>query len=136
LSDEENPFLGFWNEVVIVAKLQLTDMSVTTTSNPPTGSVLQVLADYDVHHSGSPESSSPGSGPNTRPSLSRSIPSDWPTNHRGVPPYRAVDRNLDREQRPGGLNGPEAVFIFTMLNGVRINSVRHSCSTEEAIYWY
>jgi len=26
------------------------------------------------------------------------------------------------EQRPGGINGPEAVFIFTMLSGVRINS--------------
>ncbi len=35
----------------------------------------------------------------------------------------AVDRNLDREQRPGGMNAAEAVFIFTMLNGVRINAV-------------
>jgi len=34
-----------------------------------------------------------------------------------------VNRNLDPEQRPGGMNGVEAVFIFTILNGVRIKAV-------------
>jgi len=34
-----------------------------------------------------------------------------------------VNRNLDREQRPGGMNGVEAVFIFDILNGVRIKAI-------------
>jgi hypothetical protein len=99
-------------------------MSVTTTANPLTSSVLQVLTDYDLHHSGSPENPQAAPTPNSRPDSSPSNPLDWPTNHRAVPPYRPADRNLDREQRPGGMNAVETVFIFTMLNGVRINAVR------------
>jgi hypothetical protein len=99
-------------------------MSVTTTANPLTSSVLQVLTDYDLHHSRSPETPQTAPVPNRRSDPSPSNPPEWPTNHRAVPPYRPADRNLDREQRPGGMNAAEVVFIFTMLNGVRINAVR------------
>jgi len=101
-------------------------MSVTATSNPVTASVLQVLTDYDLHHSGSPGNPSPAPSPNIRSYPSTSNPRDWPTNHRAVPPYRPVDRNLDREQRPGGLNGAEVVFIYIMLNGVKMNAMANT----------
>ncbi len=101
-------------------------MSVTTTDNPATSAVLEVLTDYDLHHSGSTEddTQAPAPAPNIRNEINDvPNPTSWPTEHRRVPHYRPINRNLDVEQRPGGLNAPEAVFIFTMLSGCRINSV-------------
>jgi len=51
-------------------------------------------------------------------------PVDWPQNYRRVPPYRPINRNLDRGQRPDGTNPIERVFFFTMLHGVWLNAVR------------
>ncbi|PMD59854.1 uncharacterized protein K444DRAFT_484543, partial [Hyaloscypha bicolor E] len=79
-------------------------------------------SDYELHNSGSPESPQSVRTPNKRSTSSTLNPVDWPTKHGAVPPYRNVNRNLDREQRPGGMNGVEAVFIFDILNGVRIKA--------------
>lgn len=100
-------------------------MSVTTTQNTVSASVLQVLADYDLHHSGAPEQPGQPAPPNERDDLaiSSSNPPGWPTDHRRVPPYRPINCNLDRDVRPGGANFIEAVFIATLLNGVRLNAV-------------
>ncbi|KKY16830.1 hypothetical protein UCRPC4_g05788 [Phaeomoniella chlamydospora] len=97
-------------------------MSVTTTANPVTGSVLQVLTDYDIHHSGSPEEPRAAPPTNAAAPTNAQNPPDWDTEHRAVPPHRPINRELDYEERPGGLNVPEQIFIFTMLNGVGINA--------------
>lgn len=98
-------------------------MSVTTTQNPVTGSVLQVLADYDLHHSGDPAQPREADNPNQRPQPAANNPDWWPSNYNRIPPHRPINRNLDLEQRPGGVNIIERTFIFTMLNGCGINAV-------------
>lgn len=128
-----------------VSLLIFIAMSVTTTANPLTGRTLEVLGDYELHHSGSSPSQSAGprsdrsnSTASTQPSTQASIPNPrvdtaqetvnppgWPDDHRRVPAYRPIDRNLDYEQRTAGLNGPEYVFIQSMLTGVRLNAVSY-----------
>jgi len=100
-------------------------MSVTTRTNVVSGSALHFLTDYELHHSGDPEKPAAAEDPNFRADLaaSSSNPPSWPTDHRAVPPYRPIDRNLDFEQRPAGANLIESIFIATMLNGVRLNAV-------------
>jgi hypothetical protein len=100
-------------------------MSVTTSANTVTSSVLHVLTDYDLHHSGSPESEGTPAPPNPRNDLAAetSNPASWPRDHRRVPPFRPIDRTLSIEDRPGGANLIEAMFITTLLNGVRVNAV-------------
>lgn len=100
-------------------------MSVTTTSNPVTGSVLQVLTDYDIHHSGSPAhpAAAPPVNETPAPNGSVSNPPHWDTEHRMVPAYRPLNRNLIHAERPMGSNPAEVIFIWTMLNGVGVNVV-------------
>lgn len=106
-------------------------MSVATTENPITHTLLRTLADYDVHHSGSPANPQPAPAPNvhapqTSPevaSRSTNNPEGWPGNYRRVPDYRPADPNLDLEQRPNGINGFERAFISTMFLGVATNAV-------------
>ena len=100
-------------------------MSVTTSTNTTTQSVLHVLAEYDLHHSGNPANSSEAAPPNPRreQDISSSNPPGWDQGHNRVPPYRPINRNLDMEMRPGGANVPEAIFIATLLNGVSLNAV-------------
>lgn len=102
-------------------------MSVTTTANPVSHAVLEVLADYDLHHSGNPEHPKPAADPNVRADTAETTdnPEWWPTDHRRIPPYRPVDVNLDRTQRPDGVNPIEVAFIFTMLRGVQLQAVSH-----------
>ena len=99
-------------------------MSVTTSTTTVSQSVLHVLADYELTHS--PEHPRRPELPNAREDLSAEVsnPATWPEDHRRVPPHRPIDYNLDRDLRPGGLNPIEALFIATMLNGVRVNAVR------------
>lgn len=99
-------------------------MSVTTTANS-TRTILRVLDDYEIHHAASdPGSTAPL---NARPDLSAAAlqrnPEHWPTQHRAVPPYKPINRNLDMATRPGGANVVERIFIATLLNGCRINAV-------------
>jgi len=97
---------------------------VTTSTNTTTQSVLHVLADYDLHHSGIPANPSEPAPPNERrdSDTRTSNPPGWDEGHNRVPPYRPINRNLDMELRPGGANVPEAIFIATLLNGVNLNA--------------
>ncbi|KAI9930235.1 hypothetical protein ASPWEDRAFT_23957 [Aspergillus wentii DTO 134E9] len=91
-------------------------MSTTTTTQTNT---LSILADYELHHSGSDnvhESHEPAVPP------VQSQPANWPSNHRRVPAYRPINRNLEFDERPAGSNPAEFVFIQTMLHGVWLNA--------------
>lgn len=100
-------------------------MSVTTSSNVVSQTVLHLLTDYDLHHSGSAEQPESVAPPNPRTDLTAetSNPPGWPTAHRRIPSYRPIDQNLDRDERPGGANAVESIFIITMLSGCLINAV-------------
>lgn len=98
-------------------------MPMTTSTNTTTQSVLHVLADYDLHHSGDPQDPAEPEPPNRKATPKVENPSGWDTEHRRVPPYRPINRNLDMDMRPGGTNVAEAIFIATMLNGVQLTAV-------------
>lgn len=97
-------------------------MSVTTSTNKVTQSMLQTLADYDLHHSGNPGTSE---APETRngTTIERIQLQDWAKNYRRIPAYRSIDRTLNERpnERPAGGNAIEGLFVFTMLSGCRIN---------------
>ncbi len=97
-------------------------MSATTTDNPTTTQLQHVLQDYEIRLTGTDNAVSAAPTPGT--AISTENPVDWPQNYRRVPPYRPIDRHLDREQRPDGTNPLERAFIFTMLHGVWLNAVR------------
>ncbi|KAJ5414634.1 hypothetical protein N7509_001261 [Penicillium cosmopolitanum] len=89
----------------------------TTTTTTTTASTLAVLADYEVHHSGSHQ---PDQQTET---VISSQPADWPTDHRRVPAYRPVQPNLSYTERPAGNGHPaEYAFIQIMLHGVWLNA--------------
>ena len=93
-------------------------MSVTTTANPTTTELHRVLNDYNIHFTG--VDTEPV---NPRPEQAVEKPEDWPEDYHNVPAYRPINRNLDYEERPGGSNSIERLFIFTMLHGVWMNAV-------------
>lgn len=107
-------------------------MSVTTTANPAAQSVLRALADYELTHS-EPQSRNPEDvGTLNRRSQSAETkpnPEGWPDDYQGVPAYRPINYELDREQRPWAQPGIETAFVWTMLNGVGCVSV---CSLRSA----
>ncbi len=100
-------------------------MSVTTSTNTVTQSVLHLLTDYDLHHSGDPAISGRPEPPNASQTdtAEHQNPDWWPTDHRRVPDHRPVNQDLDRSLRPDGINGAERTFIFTMLRGVQLMAV-------------
>ena len=65
--------------------------------------------------------------------MSTGNPANWPTEFRRVPPYRPVNRNLDRSERPNGSNPVEAVVANIMLQGVQLQSVS---GLVRAFFWY
>jgi hypothetical protein len=89
---------------------------MATTTTTTTTQTLSVLADYEVHHSGADHESE--HEPVTSPQ-----PVEWPTHHRRMPEFRPTNRNLSFEERPGGSNPAEMVFIQVMLHGVWLNAV-------------
>jgi len=99
-------------------------MSVTRTANPVSATVLQALTDYDLHHSGAPENPATPNPPNRQTSPPTETPENWDTEHRRVPPYRPIDRSLLGPERPDGVNPIETTFIYLMLHGVGVVSVR------------
>ncbi|ETN42317.1 uncharacterized protein HMPREF1541_01471 [Cyphellophora europaea CBS 101466] len=95
-------------------------MSVTTTSNVSTQSVIRLLADYELTHSEG-EQAPADTSVNERPrATSESNPAWWPTDHHGIPPHRPIDYTLDHEQRPWAASPIETAFVMTLLNGVGI----------------
>lgn len=96
-------------------------MSVTTTANRTTQSILTLLADYELTHSGD-EQNGVIEPPNERSKTedTRQNPEGWRDDYDGVPPYRPINHDLDREQRPWARPGIETAFVWTMLNGVGV----------------
>jgi hypothetical protein len=98
-------------------------------------SLSRTLRDYELHLTGDsqpPESLTPVPA-SARISLAAATrdhpfaehdPVNWPSNFRGVPPYRPINRNLDISQRPAGGNGVESFFLMIMFCGVILNAVR------------
>lgn len=99
-------------------------MSVTTTSNTTTQSVLKVLADYELTHSGN-DTDGTVEAPNPRlvDQETRQNPDWWTRDYNGVPPYRPINYDLDHELRPWARPGIETAFVWTMLNGVGVVAV-------------
>lgn len=101
-------------------------MSVTTTQNPIYYNTVDVLRDYQIHRSNADpaEGIDPTLNEHSEANPSQN-PENWPRDHRRVPDHRPINRNVDLEARGGnGRNGAEATFVYLMLNGCRINSVR------------
>lgn len=99
-------------------------MSVTTVDNPITTAVSRaVLSDYDVHLTGHETVAPPNSDSRPQQTPEVANPPDWDTEHRGVPPYRPINRDLDLTQRPLGGNPVGDVFVTTMFTGVFTNAV-------------
>lgn len=106
-------------------------MSATTTDNQVSTTLQRTiqasshLQDYEVRLSGDNVSQAPPNTdnvPRASPSQS-SNPPNWDNDHRGVPPYRPINRELDRSQRPLGGNPVGDAFVFTMFTGVVTLSV-------------
>ncbi|KAH7406222.1 hypothetical protein DE146DRAFT_651088 [Phaeosphaeria sp. MPI-PUGE-AT-0046c] len=95
-------------------------MSVTTTANPVHYSLETVLTDYHLHHSEEGLDTSLNAHP--APAASGHNPSSWPTEHRRVPAYRPVNRELDQSERRVYLSGVERVFVGVMFTGVFLES--------------
>ncbi|KKK24659.1 hypothetical protein AOCH_003696 [Aspergillus ochraceoroseus] len=99
-------------------------MSTTTTQV----STLDILADYDLHHSGSEATSNVEPIANPRAPTPQSI--HWPCHYRRMPPHRPTNRNLDQAERPAGVDLPEFLFIQSMLHGVWLNAVLRIAAME------
>ncbi|KAF7173774.1 hypothetical protein CNMCM5623_006015 [Aspergillus felis] len=88
-------------------------MATTATTTQTSTNSLSILADYELHHSGSEE---PQSSERARISQAAQ-PTNWPSNYRRVPAYRPANHELDYSERPAGSNRGEFVFIQVMLHG-------------------
>lgn len=103
---------------------QSIKMSATITDNPITTTIQQdYLHDYQIRLSGGVEEAFSRSNEDSPPPAAENPP-DWYDQHRQVPPYRPVNRNLDIADRPWGSNGVESAFVFVMLNGCWLKGVR------------
>lgn len=113
-------------------------MSATATDNPISTTLHRAaqadhLHDYEVHLTSDGDIPV---APNTdnRPSTSTvPDPPGWDDEHRGVPPYRPINRNLDFSQRPWGGNPVGTAFVFTMFTGVFTVAVRLHSQTESTL---
>ncbi|KAF7131375.1 hypothetical protein CNMCM5793_004546 [Aspergillus hiratsukae] len=93
-------------------------MATTATTTQTNTNSLSILADYELHHSGSEEPQLSQRAPISQVAQ----PANWPSNYRRVPAYRPANHELDRSERPAGSNPAEFVFIQVMLHGVWLNA--------------
>ncbi|KAK6834883.1 hypothetical protein PG990_000306 [Apiospora arundinis] len=118
-------------------------MSVTTTDNPITSTLADTLQDYEIRLTGAQDLATAqrqlgedapllpqeqqqqqGQFPTWVPLTDHAAPvdvenpADWDTEHRGVPRYRPINYNLNREVRPWGSNPIETAFVLHMFHGV------------------
>lgn len=109
-------------------------MSATTTDNPVSSTLLRAaqpgshLEDYEVHlTTGNETAAAPPT--NARPQQPAvANPPGWGSEHRGVPPLRPVDTQLDPNERPWNGNPVGDAFVITMFTGVFTISVREASS--------
>ena len=108
-------------------------MSVTTTANAQTYNISAVLADYNLHHSRDDSNDELNTSLNSHPSPTpgSSNPVEWPQDHRRIPPYRPVNRELDQTQRRVYLSNVERTFVGVMFTGVYVEAVSIAISREE-----
>ena len=95
-----------------------TTGTVTETRRAGAPTSLSILADYEVHHTGTEEAPAPNTATRTLQ------PANWPSNHRRMPTYRPINRELDFNDRAAGASAGEFIFIQGMLHGVWLNAVR------------
>lgn len=101
-------------------------MSRTETVLEPT-TILETLRVYDIHETGREEvaeAESSGTHHGVE-QLQSSTPSDpnWPSDWRGMPPYRATSRTHRVSDRAAGQDAVESAFVITMFQGVWILGV-------------
>jgi hypothetical protein len=110
-------------------------MAISTTTAITTSRVqsqtlsnISLLADYQIHHSDglSADAGYQGQSQTTEQNSGQSNPESWESGYRRVPNHRPVNRELDYNERPAGINTAEYCFIQTMLQGVRLMAVRLS----------
>lgn len=124
-------------------------MSVTTTDNPITSTLADTLQDYEIRLTGAQDLPAAAQRQDENaPLLSQEQqqqqfpdwvpltdhaapvgvenPPDWDTEHRGVPRYRPINYNLNREVRPWGSNPIETAFVLHMFHGVWLTAVSRS----------
>ncbi|KAK4444447.1 hypothetical protein QBC34DRAFT_360213 [Podospora aff. communis PSN243] len=80
------------------------------------------LRDYTIRLTGGSEVATPEPFPVEATAARVENPPDWETEFREVPPYRPVNRQLDREERPWGSNAVENAIIYAMFQGVWLKS--------------
>lgn len=85
----------------------------------------QVLQDYTIRLTSAADIPSQPSSPDASPAEPFQNPPGWHDEHRQVPPYRPINRNLDRSLRPWGSDGPETAFVMNMFTGVWVIAVGH-----------
>lgn len=113
-------------------------MSATVTDNPVSTALHRAtqpahLQDYEVRlTSGDAPAPAPPNADNPRAPVAN--PPGWADQHRGVPPYRPINRNLDRSQRPLGGSPVGTAFVTTMFTGVSIMSVSCPWLTEKKVW--
>jgi hypothetical protein len=114
-------------------------MSVVTITNTETGStegssgLLRLIpTDYDIFtteangHAETPDGIPESRSHEAEVKMPVTNPPSWPTGYRRIPPYRPINRNLDRTTRPSGDTVVLFIFINTMLSGCGLLAVR-SC---------
>lgn len=93
-------------------------MATTTVT---THQLNQVLEDYKIHLSGDDKTAvSQSEAASATVTVN---PPNWPTDRNRVPPFRAINRHLDLEQRTLGSNAFETGFLIVMFSGVSLNAV-------------
>lgn len=92
-------------------------MSVTTLANPVTTTLSRTLADYEIHLTGD-DVHGHIAAQNARDDTVDTNPAHWLQNRRRIPPRRPINRDLDPDERPNGMNAFETTFLRIMFTGV------------------
>ena len=112
--------------LTLALTLTLSTIIMSTTATQ-TRAQQELLHDYDIHLTTSvaPASTSFPHAPPSRdaPRPLAENPVGWTDDWRQTPPYRPVNRGLDRELRPWGTNPVEQGFIVHMFEGVLLQAV-------------
>lgn len=86
-----------------------------------------IPSDYAIQVTGNPELELAQSTRQHQSQKQRQLWKLSENEYRQVPPYRPINKFLDKKSRPWGSNRVESVFVFTMFQGVWIKSVSCLC---------
>jgi hypothetical protein len=111
-----------------IPQMSLT-ATVTSTRETAPSSLDNILADYQLHHSGGgPATPAISSNATQHRRQAAAGPESWDTTHRRVPPYRPTNRDRDPAETRVYTSRVEQVFIALMFTGVAINAVSNTRS--------